>query len=46
MYEVHRRIADGYCAGAAITKFQTKYFCIKLCVESLSTHNFIQKYFV
>ena len=31
----HRRIADEYCGGAAVTKFPTKYFRIKLCVESL-----------
>jgi len=30
----HRRIADEYCGGAAVTKFPTKYFCIELCVES------------
>ena len=32
---VHRRIADEYYGGAAVTKFPTKYFRIKLCVESL-----------
>ena len=31
----HRRIADEYCGGAAVTKFPTKYFRIELCVESL-----------
>ena len=31
----HRRIADEYCGGAAVTKFPTKYFGIELCVESL-----------
>jgi len=31
----HRRIADEYCGGAAVTKFLTKYFRIELCVESL-----------
>ena len=25
----HRRIADEYCGGAAVTKFPTKYFCIE-----------------
>jgi len=31
----HRRIADEYFGGAAVTKFPTKYFRIELCVESL-----------
>jgi len=26
---VHRRIADEYCGGAAVTKFPTKYFRIE-----------------
>jgi len=26
----HRRIADGYWRGAAVTEFPTKYFCIEL----------------
>jgi len=29
----HRRIADEYCGGAAVTTFPTKYFRIELCVE-------------
>ena len=27
--QVHRRIADEYCGGAAVTKFPTKYFRIE-----------------
>ena len=26
----HRRIADEYCGGAAVTKFPTKYFRIEM----------------
>jgi len=32
---LHRRIADEYCGGAAVTKFPTKYLRIELCAESL-----------
>ena len=34
-FDSHRRIADEYCGGAAVTKFPTKYCRIELCVESL-----------
>ena len=29
LYTIHRRIADEYCGGAAVTKFPTKYFRIE-----------------
>ena len=29
IFSNHRRIADEYCGGAAVTKFPTKYFRIE-----------------